>query len=125
MPTREVDRFSKVYWRIATEYPAVYADDDALAWLVRLWVLGDQCFPALPPLPLPMADEGVVGDGLDTLPALRARVVLEEAGLIRIVDGWLVEVRGMVKEHARRESRGYRGGVQRAASAGRDTLGRM
>lgn len=45
------DAYSRLYHRFAKEYPAVYSDDRALAWWVRLLMLADAAWPMRPPLP--------------------------------------------------------------------------
>lgn len=100
------DTYSRLYHRFAKEYPAIYADDRALAWWVRLLVLADAAWPIRPPLPrsirkpvLAMLTTPVAGGETRPAPV--------------IVQGDSYTVLGLDAERIRRSNAGRKGAAVR------------
>jgi hypothetical protein len=78
------DPYSRLYWRFADEFPAVYEDDAAYALWCRLLRLADMAWPVTATLPM----------GTRKTPL----VLLVKEGLVVMVTPSTYRIRGMVKE---------------------------
>lgn len=98
--------YSRLYHRFAAEFPAIYADDAALAAWVRLLVLADASWPLRPPLPR----------------SVRRRPLgaLVGAGLV-LIDGDAYTVLGLDAERTRRRNAARNAAAMRWQSAGNAT----
>lgn len=102
--------YTRTYRSLSVDHPTVYGDDRLLAWWVRLLDVADAIWPMLAPVPRGVPD--------DVLTALVADEVIDvEADRFRF--------HGLDAERNGRVSRGYHGGKVRAATAARDSLGRL
>ncbi len=96
------DPYSRLYWRFADEFPAVYESDTAYALWCRLLRLADMAWPANATLP--------IGTRKATL------AVLVEHELVLLVTPSTYRIRGMAKERTRRTEAGRIAGLASAAA---------
>lgn len=91
------DPYSRIYHRLADEYPHVWADDRALAGYLRMLRLADRLHPSRPPVPGDVSRKGLA--------------LLVGAGLV-VIDGGTYCIKGLDKDrasrtaHARKAARG-------------------
>lgn len=90
------DRYTRIYWRFADEYPDVWNDDWALALWTRLVRLADMSWPAAATLPY-----GIRKAALSRLTADR-----DGGPLVVMVTPATFRVRGMDKHRAKRSQSG-------------------
>lgn len=90
MPSPDEDtRYSRLYWRIASDHPEVWCEPVLLGSYLRCLVLTEQCYPHPAPLPAPCQPKHFRA-------LVKAGLVLEVAG------GY--SVKGYTKERARRSA---------------------
>lgn len=90
------DRYTRIYWRFADEYPDVWNDDWALALWTRLVRLADMAWPAAATLPY----------GIKKAALARLTVDREGGPLVVMVTPSTFRVRGMDKHRAQRSQSG-------------------
>lgn len=98
MSRTPTEPYSRLYHKLAREYPTIYADDAAFAAFGRLLMVADAAWPMRPPLPRAVRP--------------RALRMLVEAGLV-IPDGVAYTIRGLDAERARRRDAGRTGAAVR------------
>lgn len=102
--------YVRIYSTLSADHRAVWNDDRLLAAYVRLLMAADAAWPGLATLPRRIADDTV------------ADLVREE---VIDVDGDLYHFHGLDDERSTRARRGQIGGIVRAHTAERDSLGRF
>lgn len=100
------DPYSRIYWRLSDEFPAIYDDDAALAAWVRLLVIAEGAWPGAAQMPRKIKRS-----------ALKTLVDCE---LISMLPGDRFRVRGLDAERNRRAEAARPGGIAsgRSRSAG-------
>lgn len=104
------DPFVRVFVTFPDDHPAIWRDDRALAWWLRLLVLADRAYPASSTFPRAVPD--------DVVEALVAEGVIAQVGDDRY------RVTGLARLRAAGEAFAVRGGKARARGP-RDALGRL
>jgi hypothetical protein len=92
------EAYSRLYHRFRAEFPAIYADDRALASWVRLLLVADASWPMRPPVPRSCKAKPLA--------------LLVDAGLV-IMDGEAYTVLGLDAERTRRRDAARVGAAQR------------
>jgi hypothetical protein len=107
------DKYVRLFWRFADEYPDVYNDDGALALYTRLLRLADMAWPAAATLPF-----GVRKVAMGFLTRER-----EGGALIQKVTDGTYRVRGMDKHRAKRSQSGKDAADARWGNADGNAIG--
>jgi hypothetical protein len=92
------EAYSRLYHRFGSEFPAIYADDHALASWVRLLLVADASWPMRPPVPRSVKAKPLAA--------------LVDCGLV-VLEGDAYTVRGLDAERSRRRDAARVGAAQR------------
>ena len=93
------DPYSRIYWRFAEEYPAIFDDKPTFGWWATLLVIADGAHPSPGNLPRSVNPKSL------------AKLV--DCGLVELLGGDRYRIKGLTAERTRRTQAALAGGLAR------------